>query len=191
MSNEVPFSIISVTGAHSGVGKTTLCSILLGNLKGFGAIKFTKTPMYTTVIDDPEVIRQEGKDTAVILESGAERVVWIQSPRSGLEEALDIAMGRMTGLKGVVVEGNSPADFINPHLVIFVIGGEGEIKPSAVKMGQRADAIVVNSGDSIKTPSLPVPLSQKHAPVFRIDLKNKKGEIDKLISFVKKYIQPD
>ena len=61
MSKIGPFIIISVTGAHSSIGKTTLCSILLKNLKGFGAVKFTKTPLYTSVIEDYDTIMQ--KDT--------------------------------------------------------------------------------------------------------------------------------
>ena len=52
MLTEDSLKIISVTGAHSGVGKTTLCSILFENLNGFGGIKFTKTSLYTSVIDD-------------------------------------------------------------------------------------------------------------------------------------------
>jgi molybdopterin-guanine dinucleotide biosynthesis protein len=74
------FKIISVTGAHSGVGKTTLCAILLNRLAGFGAIKFTKTDMFTSISEDPETILKHGKDTAIMSEAGAEKVIWIQSP---------------------------------------------------------------------------------------------------------------
>src|SRR4030065_1688381 len=128
-----PF-IISVTGACSNVGKTTLCSILLNEFKGFGAVKFTKTEMYTSVIDDSAMLNQKGKDTAVMLEAGAEKVVWIKSPREGLKGALDIAFSKLYGLKGVVVEGNSPLDFLNPSLVIFIINPDGDINPPAIEV---------------------------------------------------------
>ena len=188
MSTEDSFEIISVTGAHSEVGKTTLCSILLKNLKGFGAIKFTKSSVYTSITDDHVTIMQKDKDTAVMAESGAEKVVWIQSPVSGLEEALNIAMSRMDGLRGVVVEGNSPVDFLNPHLVIFVIGEDGQIKPSAVRVGGKADIIIVNSGKEIKNPRFSAPIIKKNTKIFCVDLINTKGEIDKFLSYTKKYM---
>src|SRR3989338_4069034 len=118
--------IISVTGAHSRVGKTTLCSILLNEFKGFGAIKFTKTPEHrqtevkkirssedknfstsqlpnfpsskvtnSELIEDLNILNQKGKDTAIFLESGAERVIWIQSPYYELENILKTALGKI------------------------------------------------------------------------------------------------
>lgn len=187
--NDDAFKIILVTGAHSAVGKTTLCSILLQSLIGFGAIKFTKTPFYASVIDDENILKQEGKDTAVFLESGAERVVWIQSPHDGLEDALNVALNKMTELKGVVVEGNSPAGFLKPRLTIFVIGEDGEIKPSALKLAEKADVIIINSEKQIKDPPFLPPLLPEHTKVFWIDLINKKGEIDKFLDYIKEYIK--
>ncbi|RJR15139.1 MAG: hypothetical protein C4581_12930, partial [Nitrospiraceae bacterium] len=178
----MPFKIISVTGAHSKVGKTTLCSILLENLKGFGAIKFTKTPLYTSVIDDPDVIMQKDKDTAVMSRSGAEKVVWVRSSGSDLENDLSLAMSRMDGLKGVVVEGNSPANHLNPDLIIFIIGGDGHIKPSAREVSLKANVIVINSPGELKDHSILTGLSQNNTRIFRIDLIKKQGEIDKFIT---------
>lgn len=188
MSARNSFRIISVTGAHSKVGKTTLCSILLENLGGFGAIKFTKTPVYTSVIDDPETIIQRDKDTAIMSRSGAKKVVWLQSPVSGLEDALNIAMSKMEGLEGVVVEGNSPVDFLNPHLVIFIIREDGKIKPSAARVSREADIIIVNSEKERTALALSAGLIQKNRATFHMDLMNKKGEIDKFLAHVKKYI---
>jgi molybdopterin-guanine dinucleotide biosynthesis protein len=183
------FKIISVTGAHSGVGKTSLCSILLNNLKGFGAIKFTRTELYSSVIDDPEIIAEKNKDTAVLSESGAERVVWIKSPADELEHALDMAIGKMVGLCGVVIEGNSPLGFLNPDLIIFVIGSDGEIKPTALKVSENADMIVFNADNSISYPPSVLNLLHNNVNLFRMDVKEKTGEIDKFISHVKKYIK--
>jgi len=212
-----PF-IISVTGAHSRVGKTTLCSILLKELKGFGAIKYTKTPKMTAeergtkderrrardekspntelltpslLIDDIGILNQKGKDTAIFLESSAERVFWIQSPYNELEHLLEIAISRMKGIKGVIIEGNSPVDFVTPSLIIFITGAEGEIKPSAVKVSKRADIVIINSKERIKRlPSLPM-VSRKGKKVFWIDLMRKKGEIDEFLRFVKERINKD
>lgn len=180
--------IISVTGAHSNVGKTTLCSILLSECKGFGAVKFTKTEMYTSIIDDLEILNQKGKDTALMLEAGAEKVVWIKSPRDGLKDALNIAFSKLYGLKGVIVEGNSPVDFLNPSLVIFIINPGGEIKPSAVEVCKRAEIVIINSDKEIKEPALSTAMFPGNAAFFRINLKNKEGEIDKFLSHVKRKI---
>lgn len=211
--------IISVTGAHSMVGKTTLCSILLNEFRGFGAIKFTKMPEHrqtevkkirssedknfstsqlpnfpsskvasSELIEDLNILNQKGKDTAIFLESGAERVIWIQSPYYELENILKTALGRMADLEGVVIEGNSPVDFLNPHLIIFIIGVDGEIKPSALEVSKKADIIIINSEKHVKKLSFLSAVGRKGAKVFYIDLLNRKGELDKFLCFVKEKI---
>lgn len=189
METAESFKIISVTGAHSSVGKTTLCSILLENLKGFGAIKFTRTPLFTSVVDDDNILRETGKDTAIYLESGAEKVVWIQSPGGEeLEDALDIAFAKMEGIKGLIVEGNSPSSLINPNVIIFIIGEDGQLKPPAAAIACHADILVINSPKLRDVPQVLLPILKKNTNVFSIDLLNKKGEIDKLLVYIKKYI---
>ncbi len=178
------FRIISVTGAHSKVGKTTLCSILLKNLKGFGAIKFTKTSLYAKVVDDPAIITQKDTDTGIMSEAGAEKVIWIQSPFNKLEDPLNIAMGMMAGLKGVIVEGNSPVDYMEPDLIVFIVGEDGQIKPSAMESSKKADIIIISSSKDIKNSTLPDSVLQEKREVFRIDLAKKEGEIDKLVAHV-------
>lgn len=178
------FRIISVTGAHSKVGKTTLCSILLKNLKGFGAIKFTKTSLYEKIVEDPEIITQKDTDTGIMSEAGAEKVVWIQSPSEKLEDPLNIALGKMTGLKGVIIEGNSPVDYMEPDLILFIIGDDGQIKPSAVELSKKADIIIISTPKDFENPPLPASVSNEKIEVFRIDLANKEGEIDKLIAHI-------
>ncbi len=214
MSTEGHFKIISVTGAHSGVGKTTLCSILLKNLKGFGAIKFTKTSEHrkqrtehplpypppsrgrawvggtpnSLLIDNVTILNEKGKDTAIFLESGAERVLWIQSPYHELENLLHSAMDRMADLKGIIIEGNSPVDFLNPHLIIFIIDIDGEIKPSAAKVSKKADIIIINSEKCTKDLPFLSTISRKGTKVFWIDLLNRKGELNEFLGFVKEKI---
>ncbi len=189
MSAGDSFRIISVTGARSRVGKTTLCSILLENLKGFGAVKFTRTSVYTSVTDDPAEIMQKDKDTAVMYASGVAKVFWIRSPGGReLRDALGIAIGRMQGLRGVIVEGNSPVDFLNPHLLIFITGKDGQVKPSAVKLPGMADIIVINSDKKTGGTPFSPSLLKDDAEVFCMDLISKKGEIDKFLAHVKKYI---
>jgi molybdopterin-guanine dinucleotide biosynthesis protein len=170
------------------VGKTTLCTTLLKELKGFGAIKFTKTPLYTALIDDINILNSKGKDTALFLESGAQRVIWVQSPYRGLKGVLDMAVSRMSDLQGFIVEGNSPVDFLNSHLIIFIIGSKGEIKPSATGVSKKADIIVVNSSKQPETPLFLSSVGRRDRKVFWIDLIAEKGEINEFFSFVKERI---
>ncbi|UCF87497.1 MAG: hypothetical protein JSV71_01950 [Nitrospiraceae bacterium] len=190
MSSHKPF-IISVTGAHSAVGKTTLCTALLKKLKGFGAIKFTKTPLYTALIDDINILNSKGKDTALFLESGAPRVIWIQSPYRELKAVLDMAVSRMSDLQGFIVEGNSPVDFLKSHLIIFIIGSKGEIKPSAIGVSKKAHIIVVNSSKQTETPPCLSGMGERDRKVFWIDLMREECEINEFFSFVKKRINKE
>jgi molybdopterin-guanine dinucleotide biosynthesis protein len=190
MFKNVPI-IISVTGAHSGIGKTALCSILLRELKGFGAIKFTKTSVFASIVDDEDVLNQKGKDTAMFLESGAQRVLWIQSPYHELKNLLNIALNKMIDLKGVVIEGNSPVDFLNPHLIIFVIELNGEIKPSAIKASKKADIIIINSEKRLRGHPFLSTIGQREMRVFWIDLLRRRGELDEFLCFVKERISKD
>jgi len=178
------FKIISVTGAHSGVGKTGLCALLLRRLDGYGAIKFTRTHLYTSITDDRDIITQGDKDTAIMYRAGAERVVWICSPPESLPQALDLALRKMHGLMGVIVEGNSPSRYLKPDLLIFVMGDDGRIKSSAVDVRDSADVIVLNVKGGSRYPSV----ESQDKPVFRIDIMEGTGEIDKLLEYIKEYI---
>lgn len=189
MPEQKGFIVISVTGAHSGAGKTSLCALLLRHLSGFGAIKFTKTDLYTSVTDDATLIHQKDKDTEVLSCAGAKRVVWIQCPVMNLKGALDIALGKMEGLEGVVIEGNSPSEVVSPGLVIFVIGPDGRLKTSAVRVSRKADIIVINAAPSSQLPDEMTAMINKDAAVFTIDLLNCTGEIDKFIIHVKEYMR--
>lgn len=180
------FPIVSVAGARSGVGKTTLCSILLRELKGFGAIKFTKTSLYTSVVDDCDILDREGKDTSIMRQSGDAQVLWVRSPVDGLEATLMIALAKLTGVRGVVVEGNSPVDFLNPHLIIFIMDDDGEIKSTARDVNRRADIIVINTKTQDVKESFPVPGSSSTAALFRINLKEEIGDISKFLTYVQR-----
>jgi molybdopterin-guanine dinucleotide biosynthesis protein len=187
MHKHKPF-VISVTGAHSGVGKTTICSILLEHLKGFGAIKFTKTPLYASIVDDIDVLSNEGKDTALYLEAGAKRVVWVRSPYHELAELMSVAFERVGEVQGIIVEGNSPVDFLKPHLIIFIKDRGGEIKPSAINVSKKADIVIINAVKGHGKEDLTSGSFKDKAIVFRIDIKNREGEIDEFVSCVKKRV---
>jgi len=148
-----PF-IIGVGGTCSNSGKTTAVVLLLkyltqacsgqqatGNTDhapyagayqrrdGFGrwgAIKYTKTELYASLVDDKAVLSRKDKDTGRFIEAGAEDVVWVKSPPEDLEDILPLALDRLSGLDGIVVEGNSAIEFLKPDIVIFIFGNRKE-----------------------------------------------------------------
>lgn len=180
-----PKRIISVTGAHSKVGKTTLCSMLLRELNDYGAIKFTKDLFGSPLVDSDEIILQKGKDTAIMAESGAKKVVLISGHGEGLRDALYSALRMMSSLKGVIIEGNYPVEFLIPDLLIFVIGPDKEIKQSAIKIAMMADIVVVNSEGIDRDIASLSNLLNRRARIFFMNLKKDEGDIGEFLAYVK------
>ncbi|MFZ5995890.1 MAG: hypothetical protein ACOYW7_00140 [Nitrospirota bacterium] len=168
--------VIGIGGAHSGVGKTTVAAALLnyftrvehrassvqtseeksfpagsrlltsGFFKRWGAIKFTKTAFYSSVVDDPAVLSEEDKDTRKLLDAGAEEVLWVQAPVAELGETLPLAFERLSHLDGVLVEGNSAIEFLKPDIVIFIASiSKEKVKASAQRLLHRADIVIIPS----------------------------------------------
>ncbi|NOZ69044.1 MAG: hypothetical protein GXP46_07325, partial [Deferribacteres bacterium] len=65
---------------------------------------------------------------------------------------------------------------------------DGQIKPSALKLPGMADILIINSDKKMQRPPFIPSLLKEDAEVFCMDLINKKGEIDKFLAHVKKYI---
>jgi molybdopterin-guanine dinucleotide biosynthesis protein len=142
--------IIGIGGAHSSAGKTAYASLLLQRLKGWGAIKYTKTALYCSIVDDPYLLAKEDKDTRRLLDSGAERVLWVQSPPDEIKDILPMAVERLSDLKGIIVEGNSAIEFLKPDIIIFVFGNDIErIKESAKKILSVANAVVYKGSNDL------------------------------------------
>lgn len=164
-----PF-IIGVGGTGSSSGKTTIASALIrelsrksgdyggiprqsiGQTKGFlftkdrwGAIKYTKTEFYSSIIDDPEILNEPNKDTCRFIDAGAQEVLWVQSPPESLHEVMPLALDRLNHLDGIIIEGNSAIEFVKPNVIVFVsIGGSHEIKPSAWNILQNKEIIIMS-----------------------------------------------
>ena len=144
-----PF-IIGIGGAHSSAGKTTYASLLLRAFKGWGAVKCTKTGLYSSLTDNHTIISQKDKDTRRFLDAGAERVFWVQSPPSELEEVLSMAVERLSDLRGIIVEGNSAIEFLRPDIIIFIFGSDpAKIKGTAKSVFEKADIVI--AGEEISS----------------------------------------
>jgi len=119
---------------------------LLKHLQGWGVLKFTKTDIYTSIIEDEETLREEGKDTARYLAAGAGKVIWVRSPHkchdddADLEEALLLAVSKLSRLPGILVEGNSAIELLKPDIVIFI--SAKHIKNTALRVLDMAHAVL-------------------------------------------------
>ena len=170
--------VIGIGGAHSGAGKTTVGCQIIRSLVSEGvsvaAIKFEPDKLYTSITDDPSVINEPGKDTALMKEAGAEDVLWVRAPRGEMHEALGMAMDRLSAHGCVIVEGNSAIEVLarseggnkpdealvrsetadsaievlNPHIVLFITGvqGAGPLEKESARRVLALSHILIHGG---------------------------------------------
>lgn len=134
--------IVVISGAHKEVGKTALACQILRGFKGYGAIKTTVSKENISVTSKNEAIEVPGKDTALLKEAGAEKVVLVSSPRKDLGWALKAALGMVSGCKGVIIEGTSVLDYIKPDVAILIKAKGKKTKESARRALKKADLII-------------------------------------------------
>jgi hypothetical protein len=159
-------ALVSVAGASSRAGKTSLLVSVLGALPrhAAAAVKFTTTedvfercPRGTPcvvcdidvpfrIVEDPRTLDEPGTDTARLSAAGARRVVWAIA-RAG---AIGPAWRRVQALAGpglVVMEGSTIVDVAQPDLLLFVAHpflSPERWKPTTAALAARADAVVLN-----------------------------------------------
>jgi len=153
--------IITVSGTHSGVGKTKMAQMLLKMLKGWSGLKVTvlhnglcptgkecgicqsKVQKFA-LISEKNIIEEKDTDTQRIKASGAQKVLWLKARPAGLKQGLKKAITKFKGAKGLIIEGNSILRYINPDLAIFVKSKDAFLpfKDSARYAFKKADLIV-------------------------------------------------
>lgn len=142
---------------------------LISNLKSkkrWGAIKYTNSEFYSSIVDAPEILNESGKDTQRFIEAGAEEVLWVQSPSSDMHEVMPIAIDRLYHLEGILIEGNSAIELAKPDIIVLVsIGGSTEIKPSAWKILANANIIIMSDN----SPLIDFPDRLRHCKIFTIE----------------------
>jgi hypothetical protein len=178
--------VITISGSHSGAGKTYLATLLLRSLPGFAAIKVTHDDLLVFVTDDEAEIMRPGKDTALMRQAGAREVIWIRAGERDLPDALSIAFDMVykAGAPGVIIEGNAAARILKPDLSFFVAGEDIEdMKPGALKNLLRCDVVALN----------PLPVGLLRAPGQTAELEKAVREHNPtaLIYPVERFISPD
>lgn len=193
MSNKRP-KIIAVSGFSSNVGKTTLVCDLLKALPGWEAIKVSRGH-YRSCGKDPEsccvsdllrevpVVRsgresnyQVGKDTGRFWDSGASNVHWVIVDDHQVEEGVSEALSRVES-KGVIIEGNSFLEYVDPDFAIMCARADGgTIKSSARTTLSKCNALFLSSLDNGHDDprrqfaqwhaQSSVPIRLEHLPIF-------------------------
>jgi molybdopterin-guanine dinucleotide biosynthesis protein len=156
--------IICITGAMSGVGKTTLSEKLLSRLENWVACKVTacvggkkhRCPrgMDDTcgvcvsldenyvIEDSSEVIAVLGKDTGRLLSAGAEKVLWVKARPKFVSTAVEKVIHRLQGYDGIIFEGNHALKHLNPDLALMVLSRDGKYKRSAKNVIDKVDIFI-------------------------------------------------
>lgn len=186
--------VITVSGLHSGIGKTLLAEHLISLLPGCAAIKITISDNITRVTVDKALIMVEGKDTHRLKKSGAGAVVWVQSRPDDLESSVRHAAGYVTDYEVVIIEGNSILDLLTPDLSFFVCDGrlasDASVKPNRLKALARADVIINNlrGGQSDDSAALEAACRKfnQHASLYAINLEDQKAAVAVLRTVLKK-----
>lgn len=158
-------ALVSISGAASRAGKTSLAVGLLRSLpvSSAVAVKFTTTedvfercPRGTPcvvcdidvpfrIVEDARVLDEPGTDTARLRAAGARRVIWAISRASAVRAAWSRVAAMAEGL--VVMEGSTIVDVASPDLLLFVAHPflqPARWKATSDALIARADAVVVN-----------------------------------------------
>lgn len=150
--------IITVSGAYSGVGKTSVVTGLLRELKNWSVLKVTVSHNGScgkgrncgvcdslagsfSIITDDKIIFQKGKDTARFKAQGAKEVIWLQARPRGLKQGLKRAISKFKKTKGLIIEGTSVLKYIKPSLAIFIAGRDKDLRAAARIALKKADIV--------------------------------------------------
>jgi len=139
--------IIAVGSSSKKAGKSSLAAHLVRELEADYGLKVSSGGSHAEqhLIDDPEVVGKPGTDTGALMEAGAKRVLWLNTPPSRLAAELERALGTFAPGGLLVVEGNSALPHLTPDFTVFIMSVPfEEFKPSAGVALERADLVLMN-----------------------------------------------
>lgn len=164
--------LISVAGATSKSGKTTLVCNLLG---AFGhwrasAVKFSTnygkprgchlgSPCEVCdlndgfrIITDPAIIRVHDKDTGRFSDAGARQVIWTIAREYATAAAWDATLETLAGDSMVVIEGSRVVSVAQPSMRFYLVHAAippAQWKDSAASLIRGADVVVINTQNGV------------------------------------------
>ena len=151
--------IITVSGAHSGVGKTKVAEKLLQIFKAWSALKVSvlrngdcptgrncgicnEIDSEFSIVSSNDKLMERGKDTQRLKKAGAMKVLWLRAKPQGLKKGLKKVISMFKGSEGLIIEGTSVLKYIKPDLAILVKNKNSILKPSAKKVLNKIDLII-------------------------------------------------
>jgi len=163
---------IIVIGGHSrSVGKTSVVAGLIAALPAFRwtALKITQyghgvcsangeacdcaTADHSWAVTE-ERDRSGESDTSRFLVAGADHSWWVRTQQGRLAEAMPRVRQILVESQNAIIESNSILRFVKPDLYLTVLDPEtADFKVSAQMFLDRADAVLLHSGDHSKTPA--------------------------------------
>src|ERR1700736_5163223 len=162
---------IVVVGGHTrNIGKTSLAAAIIARLPEmrWTAMKITQyghgicsangepcdcaTDEHTIAITaerDPET----GTDSARFLKAGAVRSLWVRTRQGNLADAMPGVRKEIARAENVIIESNSVMQFLRPDVFLSVLDyATADFKPSALRVLDRADAILLRASGAELTP---------------------------------------
>ncbi|GEM_PF-1028003 len=145
---EADLFVIAVGGSSKKSGKTRVASRLIQALKIDCAVKVSAGEHYfpdREIIEDPDIIRQPGTDTARYVAAGAKRVIWIDTIGANMPHAIGSLNSLCKDCETVLIESNSAIPLIRSDFTVFIAGANpSEFKESALSVVRIADLICIN-----------------------------------------------
>ena len=157
---EILKNVLLISGSARNVGKTTFIRKVIEhnadqNLTAIkitphfhgpteGLIPIAETENYRVF---EETDRHSEKDSSLFLQSGAEKVIYLQTTDLFLAEAFAIAVAQLQPNQPIITESAALRKYIIPGLYLFIQKIGEEAKPSAQEMQKLADATILSDGN--------------------------------------------
>lgn len=136
--------IIAITGDENSDGRTKLGVRLIDNLRcNVGILKAVIDDVKDIMVTgEKEIMRAEAPSISPYLNSSADKVLFMRTPKDRVKEAVTKAIDEFKDLDYLIFEGNKVVHYISPGLIIHVNEPSKELSEDAEKCRGRADLIV-------------------------------------------------
>jgi len=157
---QISKNILLVSGSGRNIGKTSFIREVIAQNADHKLIAIKITPHFheptqglvPIAITGNFRIYQETdlnseKDSSLFLQSGAEKVFYIQTTDDYLEEAFSIVSALQDPNQPIITESAALRKYISPGLYVFIQKEQEEVKSSALEMKKLADVIIYSDGE--------------------------------------------
>ncbi|MFW5873372.1 MAG: hypothetical protein ACOCVD_01695 [Bacillota bacterium] len=136
--------IIAITGDENSDGRTKLGIRLIDNLRcNVGILKAVIDDVRDIMVTgEREIMRAEVPSISPYLNSSADKVLFMRTPKDKVKEAVTKAIDDFKDLDYLIFEGNKVVQYFSPGLIIHVNEPSKELSDDAEKCRSRADLIV-------------------------------------------------